>query len=281
MMYDIAGVKMVFHYDFSSSIGWLDEYLTDFDGDPNVEVYFKGVEDIDLPDGKVIKDTDFSWCIAPDGKVSIVIFNPLILNDEEIVCRFDVEKDWTAVNVSYIKQQPGIEEDLITFLGNLILRYVILKYDGILLHASCLKWNNHGIAFTAPSGTGKSTHADLWKKLYGAVIINDDSPALKLTDNGIFVFGTPWSGSRGINTNDNAHLDMIVILEQASENSILKLEKRRILPGLMPRFLLPLYDNELMKTALDHIERIIESTPVYLLKCKPEKEAVDLVLGRL
>ena len=281
MMYDIAGVKMVFHYDFSNCIQWLDEDLADFTGKPDVEVFFKGVGSICFPQGKITKDNDFCWCVNPNGKVSIIIFNPLFCKHEEIICRFDVEKNWNVINVTYIKHVPGIEEAIIKFLGNIILRYVILKYDGILLHASSIKWSNRGITFTAPSGTGKSTHASLWRQFYGAVVLNDDSPAIKIKDNDIFVFGTPWSGSQGINTNDNAHLDMIVILEQATENHISKLETRQILSRLMPRFLVPFHDEDLMKTAIDNISQIIESTPVYLLCCKPEKEAVDLVIDCL
>lgn len=281
MMYDIAGVKMALNYDFTHSVESLDGYRSGFAGKSDVEAFFTGVADIAFPEGKVTRDNGFNWCVAPDGKVSIVVFNPAVFDREEIVCRFDVEKDWTAVNVRYLKRAPGIGEALTTFLSNIILRYAILKHDGILLHASSIKWNGHGIAFAAPSGIGKSTHADIWRQLYGAVILNDDSPAIKLTDNGIFIFGTPWSGTRRINTNDSARLDMIVILEQASENRITKLEKQRVLSGLLPRFLMPLYDNEMMKTAFDHIERIIGSTPVYLLECRPEKAAADLVLERL
>ena len=281
MMYDIAGVKTLFHYDFVTGIEWLDGYRNYFCGRPDIEVYFKGVDSIGFPDGKVTQDQGLCWCVAPDRKVSIIVYSPMPSRHEEIVCRFNIEQNWDVVNALYLKNAPGIEEAIIKFLGNIILRYVILKHKGILLHASSVKWNNHGIAFAAPSGTGKSTHADLWKRYYGAAVLNDDSPAIKIKDNDIFVFGTPWSGSQGINTNDNAHLDMIVILEQATENHISKLETRQILSRLMPRFLVPFHDEDLMKTAIDNISQIIESTPVYLLCCKPEKEAVDLVIGCL
>ena len=46
----------------------------------------------------------------------------------------------------------------------------------LLLHGSAFAYRGEGVLFTAPSGTGKSTHARLWREVYGdrVTVINDD-----------------------------------------------------------------------------------------------------------
>ena len=38
----------------------------------------------------------------------------------------------------------------------------LIKYNGILLHSSCVVVDDKAYAFSADSGTGKSTHTELW-----------------------------------------------------------------------------------------------------------------------
>ena len=52
----------------------------------------------------------------------------------------------------------------------------LLEWDTLLFHGSCISVDSKAYLFTAKSGTGKSTHTQLWKKWFGerAVFINDD-----------------------------------------------------------------------------------------------------------
>lgn len=54
----------------------------------------------------------------------------------------------------------------------------LLKFRGILLHSSCVVVDGAAYAFSADSGTGKSTHTALWLKHFGnrAYMLNDDKP---------------------------------------------------------------------------------------------------------
>lgn len=54
--------------------------------------------------------------------------------------------------------------------------------DCFLMHGAVVAWKDQGYLFTAPSGTGKSTHLALWKKYLGdqAEVINGDKRFLKL-----------------------------------------------------------------------------------------------------
>ena len=76
-------------------------------------------------------------------------------------------------------------------------------YDTILFHGSAVAVDGIGYLFTAKSGTGKSTHTRLWRELFGerAVMLNDDKPLIKVSENGIIVYGTPWDGKHRLSTN--------------------------------------------------------------------------------
>jgi len=80
----------------------------------------------------------------------------------------------------------------------------LLGYDGLMLHASAVAYEGYAYLFSAPCGTGKSTHARQWQEHFGSdqvQIINDDKPAIRLIDNIFQVFGTPWSGKSEHNLN--------------------------------------------------------------------------------
>ena len=72
------------------------------------------------------------------------------------------------------------------------------------------------------SGTGKSTHARLWREVYGGRVwmINDDKPMLRLIDGKAYVYGTPWNGKHHLSTNAGAPLTAIVLLERDETNHV-------------------------------------------------------------
>ena len=99
----------------------------------------------------------------------------------------------------------------------------LLYFGGFMLHSSAVLMDEKAYLFTADSGTGKSTHTSLWKKAFGedrVQILNDDKPAVRITKDGIFACGTPWSGKTNLNVNKIVPLAAIGFLERSSENWI-------------------------------------------------------------
>ena len=92
--------------------------------------------------------------------------------------------------------------------------------NAILMHASYIEYQGKAILFTAPSGTGKSTQADLWEKLRGARILNGDRCAVQLREDGFYVCGVPFAGSSNICENVTLPLKTIVCLSQAPQTTI-------------------------------------------------------------
>ena len=98
----------------------------------------------------------------------------------------------------------------------------LLNFDGMLLHASAVVVDGYAYLFSAPCGTGKSTHTRLWLQAFGdrAFILNDDKPALRFEDGAWYAYGTPWSGKHDISANVRVPVAGICFLHQAKENTI-------------------------------------------------------------
>ena len=83
----------------------------------------------------------------------------------------------------------------------------LLNYNGCLLHASAVVLDDEAYLFSANCGTGKSTHASLWLKYLNEknpYILNDDKPAIRIMEDGIYAYGTPFSGKHDISQNKEA-----------------------------------------------------------------------------
>ena len=110
----------------------------------------------------------------------------------------------------------------------------LVQREVLLMHGSTVAVDGRAYLFTAPCGTGKSTHTRLWREVFGdrAVMVNDDKPFLKLTEDGVLACGSPWTGKHGIGTNVCVPLDGICILSRGRENLIRPAEQDKTLEFL-------------------------------------------------
>lgn len=125
-------------------------------------------------------------------------------------------------------RQEGLKRRIFTdpFLERGVLQRKVAEYlrkfDILLLHGSTVSVDGRAFLFTAPCGTGKSTHTRLWREVFAqrAVMINDDKPFLCVSEGGVTAFGAPWSGKHGLNANISAPLVGICILNRGMDNRI-------------------------------------------------------------
>lgn len=145
----------------------------------------------------------------------------------------------------------------------------------ILFHGSVVAVDGKAYLFTAPSGTGKSTHSRLWREYFGerAVMVNDDKPLLKITRDAVYACGTPWDGKHHLNTNIMVPLEAIYILKQAKENKREKIVPQQAYPMLFQQCYRPKSVEAMTKTLI-MMDRLMEKVSVYRLECNVSKEAV-------
>lgn len=163
-------------------------------------------------------------------------------------------------------------------------------FDAMLFHGSVICAEGKAYIFTAKSGTGKSTHARLWRKVYGdrVFMINDDKPILRfisagsgLTAAGLSdekdakipcAFGTPWDGKHHLSTNTFAPIGGICVLERAEENSIVPMSAADVFPRLTAQTYRP-DDPAMTVRTLSLVSALSTGVPCWRLGCNMEDEA--------
>ena len=157
------------------------------------------------------------------------------------------------------------------------LETLLLQHKGLLLHASLINYCDKAIAFSGPSGVGKSTQAELWRVHSGAEIINGDRAALRTGSGGWIAYGSPYAGTSGIYKNAHAPLAAIILLQQGAKNQLCRLTPAEAFPRLYPELTIHHWDKTFVSAATDLCLQLLTETPVYLLVCRPEESAVQLV----
>jgi len=151
------------------------------------------------------------------------------------------------------------------------------EYDTILFHGSVIAVDGIGYLFTAKSGTGKSTHTRLWREYFGerAVMVNDDKPLLRVTDNGVTAYGTPYNGKHRLGANIAVPLKAICVLKRSDNNHIEPITREQAYAMLLQQVYRPADGEKLMKT-LDLVDRLADNVRLYKLGCNMDISAAKV-----
>lgn len=179
-------------------------------------------------------------------------------------------------------EKKSAENPLITpemneyiYTGSVFYSGLIL-FGGFMLHSSAVLMDGRAYLFSASSGVGKSTHTGMWQKVFGkdrAKILNDDKPAIRIEKDGIYAFGTPWSGKTDLNINVKAPIAGICFIERGKTNKIRRENGGAVIGKLMAQTIRP-YDEKDMELLLGHVDKVLTEVPVYTLSCDISEEAV-------
>lgn len=167
-------------------------------------------------------------------------------------------------------------------IGSLFYRR-LLKFDGFMMHASAIRYEGQAYLFSAPCGTGKSTHTGLWQKYLGAdkvVYINDDKPAIRKVDGRFYAYGTPFSGKEDLSTNIKVPLGGIVYLSRAAEPNIRRVDTVDAVKNLLWQTARP-YSQQGMDKLLDLFEELLQRVPIYEMGCDISEESFRLSMETL
>ena len=206
-------------------------------------------------------------------------FAPLLPQSEPY--RAEIEKDrCLKVAVSEETRRvagekyPNADDALIEYMYTGAIFYTaLIDCRGLMLHASAVELDGLAYLFSAPSGTGKSTHTGLWLKAFpGAEILNDDKPAIRLEEDGVFVYGTPWSGKADLSLPHRVKLAGICFLERGKINEIRQVAPDESIPLFLEQTVRPTEKGR-MAAMLDLLSDLLMNTKVYKLRCNMDPEA--------
>ncbi len=194
----------------------------------------------------------------------------LRLSGGELLCAAD---DWSEATVYFDNDNSEYALPLAAVCSRLAY------FGGLLFHASCVELDGEGVVFAGFSGAGKTTQARLWKEYLGAEIINGDKVLVRLAEGEVLAYGLPWKGSSEYCLNRRTRLKAIVIPMHSSVNKITRLDTLGIVEKLMPHVFLPHWDKRCLELALSAFDTLQTEISVWLLECRPDKEAVKLTYG--
>lgn len=154
------------------------------------------------------------------------------------------------------------------------IEHLMTESGRFIQHASYIKYKNEAILFTAPSGTGKSTQAQLWCDYRGAELINGDRAAIVPENGTFFAHGVPYSGSSGVCKNESYPIKAIVYLSQATENTVTRLNGLAAFRKIWEGCTADVWNKVDMEACIKTVSTVTANIPIFHLACLPDETAV-------
>lgn len=195
------------------------------------------------------------------------------IDNEEETAKNDPEVYEYLSHLESVKKRGYLES--ICIYRELCLQ--LPERNAFIMHAAVIEVDGLAYAFTAKSGTGKSTHISLWSKLLGdkVQVVNGDKPIIKY-DNGVFyACGTPWCGKEGWNRDVITPLKGICFIERATENRIEKFPLKDAASRIMKQILIPKDSMGVINT-FELVDKMINTVDCWLLGCNISLEAAEV-----
>lgn len=157
---------------------------------------------------------------------------------------------------------------------------ILPKHNRFLMHGASISYDGNAFLFTAPSGTGKSTHIRLWKKYIGekVKIVNGDKPFISLDENPSgniepMIYGTPWAGKERWQRNCSEPLKGICFVQRGTTNTIHQMKPEECVMMLFNQVYMP-EDSAAAGLTLELLDTLVKNVPFYLLTCDMSEDAV-------
>lgn len=227
---------------------------------------------------------------APEGKLVYQDSSKRVYQHNKKSQRYvgQVTKSWDGAymciqregNESYIQVKRTAMPNWISpkmVLNAMEAEHLITMNQGFLLHASFIQWKNQAILFTAPSGTGKSTQADLWCRYRDAELINGDRAVVRCEGDEIYTYGIPFSGSSGVGKQGVFPLKAIVYLSQAPQNVLSQLQGARAFRCVWEGCSVNSWNTEDVEKCMHTVSKVIENIPIYHFACTADESAVKVL----
>lgn len=187
------------------------------------------------------------------------------------------QNDTSRSTTYFTKKSFNVMMDSDYIWNSVSIAQLMLPFKTVFIHSSYIDYSDKAILFSAPSGTGKSTQAALWKKNENADIINGDKAGISLVDGVVCACGVPFSGTSGICKNRIIPLGAIVLLYQSGHNIVRKLTGIEALQAVMKNIHLDLIAPREQQLCVDLLIDVISDVPVYEFGCTPDEQAVRVL----
>lgn len=223
-----------------------------------------------------------------------------------MISYFDAPKKMLQLSQSYIQKSENCdlnikisEKDILDEMSEVNYSESYPKYicvsrklaewlplhNAFVLHSAVFDVDGTGIALTAHSGTGKTTHMLLWQKLIGdrLKIVNGDKPIVRFFDDEPetpYAYGTPWNGKEHLGCNMRTPLKNICFIERAEKNSCEEMTKSEAADLLFNQVYMP-KDPQAAINTLQLINRLISCCRLWKIKCNMDIDAAQTAYNKI
>ena len=156
-----------------------------------------------------------------------------------------------------------------------------LEHGKVMLHSCSILFKDKVWAFSGPSGTGKSTHCEIWNRLFATPYVNGDLNLIGIEDGMPYVYGTPWCGSSETFDVKRYPLGGIILLKQYPENFIEELSDEKKILYVQQRLITSIWDKEMLDATFDIINEVVKKICVVRYHCNKKDEAGYIIQDRI
>ena len=158
------------------------------------------------------------------------------------------EIDQEKAELTKVLKYPPSESNIEDLALRRQVTEAILENNCFQIHGAAIAVDNQGYIFTADSGTGKTTHIKLWlKNLESVVVVNGDQPIVGIGQE-VRVYGSPWCGKEGLNTNTSVPLKAIVLMQRGNKNEVSEISMQKATIELLRQVYRPVNSVKMGKT---------------------------------
>ena len=268
----IAGISIRLETDQPLTIGEAFLPFLTAEDTPDFRAQYRQVEALsEIPEAVLHEENCYR--VHPDG------------NGGYLRSFYDAPRDYTpyatarydgdVIRVDYLEKGKGRIARMHNSFFHLGLEELLIRRERLCFHAACVDTPLGGILFSGPSGVGKSTQAELWCQYRGAKQINGDRPILSREGEEWRAWGSPYAGSSRCHVNENCGVRAIVMLKQAKECSLRRLDSGEAFRAVWSGLTMHSWDEGFVEKACDLALELIGTVPVYEFACPPDEAAVD------
>lgn len=183
----------------------------------------------------------------------------------------------------YINEKPFIAtpEDLDSLLRFFPVKSIFQHYGVLFLHAAQVSIGGKGIVFVGPSGMGKTTQSELWVRNQRAKMVCGDRTLIRRVGGTWYTYGFPIDGSMPVYSSERNKLMCIVVLNQADENIVVRLNGAKAIANLMSQMVIDGWNPKAHYLAMNQLAELTEEIPVYKLSCTPDERAVECLKQKM
>ena len=233
------------------------------------------------------KIADFNIAIETDIKAISKIMSNYIAEfskedlkikatDDDIALEMEMMEDGQEVKFATTYKLSAIHRKLGDWLPS---------QNAFVLHSACFDVNGVGVAFAAHSGTGKTTHMNLWQQYLGdkMTVVNGDKPIIRFFDDepeNAYAYGSPWMGKERLGCNMRTVLKHICFIERSKTNYVEKMDKNDIIERIVKQVYIPKDQAASAKTIV-LVNRLLNCLDFWVIHCNMEPEAAKVAYNTI